>query len=199
MGDVVSLPIVADWISAIAFDPGQDTGWAWCMFDARLAPLLGTRSCLIQAGEAGTRYGQIDCGSTSDDESEAASTMCRYVQQASEQTRQKSGMPMVRTVVICEGFRLRQRTMSLSLLSPVRLQSKLEQSLYEQNVIHQFFEQQASEISIITDEILLDYGMAVPRHLHCKCHRHANDALRHLILWMRKYVKVVRTTEECFE
>lgn len=199
--DVISLPSRrAPWVSVIAFDPGVTCGWAWLAFDESLVSSLGITGSISSAGDRLFRMGQIDVGLSSYEETAGALTMTQYVQRSVEVTREAANrayqyepdgrshparLPVVRSCVICEGFSLQEATKDRTLLSPVRLQAKLEQALVMTGVEHEWFNPLPSEKGVATDERLLRWGLARKGHLKCDCHRHSNDALRHLIVWMR--------------
>lgn len=87
--------------------------------------------------------------------------------------------------LLYEDFTLRERTKDRSLLSPIRVSAHHQTLVLQKGEIHPAIHlQSASEKDVITDDQLKHAG------LWERGRPHAMDALRHLVLWLRKQEKV---------
>jgi len=84
------------------------------------------------------------------------------------------------TCVVLEDFILRERTSDRSLLSPVRLNAMLTQTITSERPELSVVLQSPSDKSVIRDDQLKRWG------LWSVGQQHARDATRHLVLWLRK-------------
>lgn len=171
------------WYSVTVVDPGVWTGWVWMGFS--VLDLIDFRDHeLIRACMTATIpmciAGQLDCS----DENAGVDALANFVIKGRERTevnagRVQSGAPVL-SVVIAEDFVLRQRTMDRSLLSPVRINAKLDYVFHESDI--EFYDDQSSSDakSTVSDERLKRWD------LFERGRPHRNDAIRHLILWLRK-------------
>lgn len=181
-GHLVAVPS-PEWFSVLAVDPGQWTGWAWLGF-CSLDLLDHTDHSLILASaglvEPLFLSGQLDCS----DEDLGVDALVRYAQAGFSRTEavahRKTTAPNVSSVVVCEDFLLRERTMDRSLLSPVRLNAKLGYAFHGSETTFTDRQSSSDAKTSITDDRLKRWG------LYQRGATHRNDAVRHLILWLRK-------------
>lgn len=157
----------------MAIDPGGDTGWVWAMVPGRRDPS-------VELGEA-RASGRMEWGELGGEENEQVLQIREIWVRALRRYRLSVRAGQSRqTRFVCESFQLRESTSDPSLLSPVRIQSKLELLLYTGNIqadVYQTY--QPSQKSVITDERLKRWGLWLPGQ------RHARDAMRHVALDLR--------------
>lgn len=123
--------------------------------------------------------GQLDCT----DENEGVDALANYIIKGRMRTevnagRVQSSAPVL-SVVRAEDFVLRQRTMDRSLLSPVRINAKLSYALHGSDIEFDDTQSSSDAKSTVTDDRLKRWGLYEPGRPH------RNDAMRHLILWLR--------------
>lgn len=176
----------APWTSVVAFDPGGTTGWAWIMFESRMLAADGPLPTLsIAAGlhEPWLMYGEIDCR----DQRKGAAVMERWVRSALARCDRLTGGGRVRAVVVVEAFVLREQTSSSNLLSPILLAARLDQLLGDD--VEWFYQSPADAMSVCSDGRMKAWGWWI------KGQPHATDALRHLVLWLRKELNGEHSTD----
>lgn len=173
-------------LRVIAFDPGGTTGWSMMgvdpfkLLDRKVRP----HECITH-----WYHGEIDCGSQSGSAGNAAEAHGTDLGQA--ESGEAAGAAMCerligiagagKTAVVLEDFILRTQSQSRDALSPVRIIARIEQLLWETKTVPDPFKQQPSEAkTTVTDERLKQWGFWVPGS------RHARDADRHAILFIRK-------------
>lgn len=191
-------------ISVFAIDPGETNGWAWALIGHKEVRKYGVHDSVrralrersgYQLGDRRVLHGQISVeysgGSDADEaysasvgvsEWQAAEQLIATMQMCGEMGARVSGgrVPEITTVVI-EDFILRERTMTRDLLSPVRITAALYVLLCQHEWKMQVVLQSPSDKSVINDERLKALGLwAVGQ-------RHARDAYRHLMLYLRKH------------
>jgi hypothetical protein len=147
----------------MAFDPGGTTGWA-----------------LLSFPETNLYHGHIfeglefDCG-----------------QFDGSEKRQSAGIALMlgeyKGPVVIEDFILRQYRKDPELLSPVRMTSRIENTIEwmeraepRREPIHVFKQQPALAMSTATDGRMKKWGLWTPGQPH------ANDAVRHAITFIRR-------------
>lgn len=160
----------------MAVDPGDTTGWCWLAVDRADLCGLGTRGFLRVSD---IKYGQLRSGGTDHGENLVAHelvSLSRSLWSWAEVDGETDTF-----VVVLEDFILRNPSSDRSLLSPVRINAKLELLLDGTGV--RVTKQSPSEaLATVTDERLrlwnlYDAGSGV----------HARDAQRHVVLAARKY------------
>ena len=186
---------------AIAFDPGETTGWSLMMPKSIVSPdetevtlnhagthVVASRPVVlgIDAGEIILhKHGQIDCGRgqgelNSDDENNPGlnpegecAGIARMVQLCDEYPN---------AVVVVEDFivNFNKIDKSRAALSPVRITAKLEQELWQRG--RRIFVQSTSIKSTMNDERLKELG----RYQRAGGLNHARDADRHALHWLRR-------------
>lgn len=167
------------WVSVFAMDPGMDTGWAWLLFERPLLSADGS----VGAVKVGLELSRPMCMSgtlNTSNEVQGAKTLVRYVSRSRE--RAESFCQRVpRTCIVTESFVNREGTMDPSLSSPERLNSRVQQELSHVDFEYELYEQSPSDAKrVITDKRLRMWGLWHPGQPH------RNDAMRHLLLWLRK-------------
>lgn len=167
------------WVSVFTVDPGERTGWAWLCYERSRLATDGAHGAVkigLELSYAMCMQGEMP----SVKEDEATDEIRRYVRRSSERAASHVATD-VSTVCIIEDFTLRERTMDSSLLSPVRLGAKVAYGMYLDEV-PVYWQSPSDAKSTITDDRLQRWG------LWRKGAPHANDAMRHLILWLRKEI-----------
>ena len=182
---------MAKRLTVVAFDPGGTTGWSLMMidYDDLKDPRKSVQSCLRR-----WYHGGVDCGSNSGDAADSASAT-GYDLGISE-TGEAAGIAICENIVgealamaagpvavVIEDFIIDPDRMNMGrdFLSPVRTMSRLEQLLWESRstTVHK---QMPSEKPTASDERLVRWGM----YTEGKGHRHARDADRHALIFLRK-------------
>jgi hypothetical protein len=174
------------WVSVFAVDPGVDSGWAWLVYEVSRLDSDGALGA-VRVGSGLNdplfRFGEISCV----DEDASTWTLADWIGASSDKARRFIGGGDVRTVVVVESFSLRERTASNDLLSPVRLSAKLGLLVWlinqeEPGVVEWFWQSPSDAKSVCTDERMRRWGLWQAGKPH------ATDAIRHLILWLRKEI-----------
>jgi len=193
---IVDLAPRGKGVSVFAVDPGQTTGWAWCLLGHKEIRERGVEGSIAAAlrARSGTQladrrwaWGQIPCHYTGGteaigvDEWQAAEQLISTMEMCGEMGDRISGgaVPAI-TAVVVEDFVLRQRTMTRDLLSPVRLTAAFYVLMCQHRWRFSVHLQSASDKATINDERLKRLG------LWAKGEQHARDANRHLALYLRK-------------
>lgn len=192
-------------VSIFAIDPGGTSGWAWsCLAYSELQPENGVASALASAskyrggyqlGDVRLAYGQVEAryfpamGDLEDPvtmqywaESNAMNELLAleevYGQMASRVSRGR--VARWDQVVVIEDFILRRSEMNRSLLSPVRLGFGLVHQMRVDGMRAPVF-QSPSDKAVINDERLRKMGLWISGQPH------ARDAMRHLVLYLRRH------------
>lgn len=175
------------WVSVFCIDPGVISGWCWLCFERKLLSSDGELGAIRVGKEVSFGWfhqGQVNCSF----EQFGVSKLLRFIGLSLALAEKHIGVGEVESVVVMEDFVLREMTMDRVLLAPVRVSSKVEMGLFlsedlqETSVIYQ----SASDAkSVVTDDRLVKWGLAKKGHVVCDCHRHSNDAVRHLVIYLR--------------
>lgn len=169
----------ARWVSVFTIDPGKTSGWAWLLFERPLLRHDGSVGCVKVAQGLSTPMfmsGELDTSK----EVQGAKDLVRYVRRSRSRGMTFCRRPP-RTVVVCEAFVSREGTMDSSLLTPERLNSRVESELSREEFDYELVMQSVSDAKgTITDKRLKLWDLWVPGSPH------ENDARRHLLLWLRK-------------
>jgi hypothetical protein len=131
-------------------------------------------------GQIATSYSG-DSNRIGHEEWQAAEQLIATLEMCGEMGHRRSAgaVPRVSHVVI-EDFLLRERTMERNLLSPVRFTAAFQVLLCQHQWRMKCVLQSPSDKSVINDDRLRKLGLwAVGQ-------QHARDALRHMMLWLRK-------------
>lgn len=177
-----------------AIDPGETTGWAWACVgvnEARADPACGGLRLALKAGRV--QWGEVPRTLTDRltgeglplwkvENIQAQALVMEMVRCQAEGSRLSAGtVPQISTVVE-EDFILRERTQDRSLLSPVRVNAKVEYAVGASGIIQpdDIVLQSTQVKRVVTDERLERWGFWVPGKPH------ARDALRHLLAFMRE-------------
>lgn len=192
-------------ISFHAVDPGETTGYAWCLLGHKelmgdepfheMLPRLAQETSGYQLSDSRCRWMQLNCYP---DENNGAENVWHQMIVSRHMTvrileRRPGGSPLDDwpEVVQFEDFKLRERTMNSSLLSPVRLTSKVEMLLHrdvtEFNTVWLDPQSASDAKSTATDERMRNWGLWQPGKPH------ATDALRHLLVSLRRTRTVLRS------
>ncbi|AXQ61378.1 RuvC-like resolvase [Gordonia phage Marietta] len=177
-------------LRVIAFDPGGTTGWSVMRLDpAKLLDKTASWRDVITHWW----HGEIDCGAMSGSVNDAAITQLGdEIDLGGSLSGEHAGAYMMDqlvnqaggrflTALVIEDFILRTQTQKRDALSPVRLTAAFEQMIWERPGYPTPKRQQPSEAkSSITDERLKQWGFWASGS------RHARDADRHAILFLRK-------------
>lgn len=191
--------------SVFAIDPGETSGWAWACVGVKepakdratggMSLALRHRSGTLGAdrrvlwGQVPTRVNDPVSGrpyETWESESiHARELVCLMKMCQGMGARSSSGLVPEISTVVMEDFILREGTQDRSLLSPVRLEARTEAYVFEDDELEvDVHLQSASDMKrTVTEERLKRWGFWVPGQ------RHARDALRHLLLYMREATK----------
>ena len=165
------------WVSVFAVDPGGDSGWAWLLYERRLLQSDGAVGAVrlgMDISDPWCLFGQVDCS----DERHGAERLAHFVRRARERSERIAATDQLRCCLVCEAFILTERTKRASTLSPVRLTARLDAILGDEV---EWFEQTAADAKgVCTDDRMKQWGLWQPGQPH------ATDALRHLVLWLRK-------------
>lgn len=179
--------------SIFAYDPGETSGWAWCCIGRKeltsgvplheLLPFLAadTQGYLLE--DRRFMCGEIKCFPGDRAEDKGAEELYYRAISLDHMAGRVSRGRVGRTHVVGEGFTLRELTKDPSLLSPVRLYSKVELLFYRSNEIDVWVteRQQASDAkATCTDARMRSWGLWLPGKPH------ATDATRHLIVYLRR-------------
>lgn len=174
------------YVTIVALDPGGTTGWSVMqvsierLFDKKVRP----HEMII-----GWWHGEIDCGAKSGNAGSSALAQGYDLGESEtgeaagvflcERLMYQAGQPPLAAVVI-EDFILRTQTQARDALSPVRITAALQQLLWEGKATTTFKQQPSEAKTTCTDDRLKQWGFWVPGS------RHARDADRHAILFLRK-------------
>jgi hypothetical protein len=171
-----------EFVSVFSVDPGGTTGWKWALVNTR-SPSLSLRAC---AGTERMLGGQID-GNEDAQVLRLVAYWSSACKRADRLARALGGANKPSHHLLYESFSLGMLSSDASLLSPVRINAKLELMLaMEQfdpmpDVVESYSPSDAK--STITDDRLERWGLA---HNPPTPWRHENDACRHLALHLRK-------------
>lgn len=189
---------VRGW-SVFTVDPGETTGWAWACVGRSELGRLG----MVEALSAAVRHvsgvqlsdRRFACGQIKGDYSigrffEAEHSMAEdlHIEMVlrTGMTNRVSGGAVPRlSALVYEDFTLRERTKDRNLLSPIRVTAHSQSVLFNRWQIHssslpEIVLQSSSDKSVIRDDQLERWG------LWQRGKPHANDAIRHLCLYLRK-------------
>lgn len=175
--------------SIFTVDPGETNGWAWAVVGRKEIESVGITEALVAAmrkegsGLSRFQWGQMAVQEPDDpkSETECATQLWNRLEALSEMgsSLSRGAVPHVTDLVI-EDFILRARTMDRSLLSPVRMTSKLEQMAHCSPLWMRYTMHSSSDSkSVITDDRLKRWNLWVPGQ------KHARDAIRLLVLRLR--------------
>ena len=175
-----------DGVNIVAFDPGGTTGWSIMRVD--IERLFDPK---VRPHEMITHWwhGEIDCGAQSGNA--GSSALAQGYDLGESETGEAAGVFMCerliyhagrppRSAVVIEDFILRTQTQARDALSPVRITAALQQYLWESKDTTTFKQQPSEAKTTCTDDRLKQWGFWVPGS------RHARDADRHAILFLRK-------------
>lgn len=167
------------WVSVFTVDPGQHSGWAWLLFERPLLPSDGSVGC-VRVGLSLSRPMCMSGEMNTSREVQGSKDLVRYISRSRER-----GMSFcrrsVRQAVVMESFQARERTMDANLTSPERIAARVEQELSRVDYEFEWYWQSPSDAKgTITDKRLKRWGLWYPGQPH------RNDAMRHLLLWLRK-------------
>jgi hypothetical protein len=171
--------ITYDSATVIAIDPGGTTGWS--LISVHPEALTNPHATILENIFV-HQHGEVDCGShrgnlgtslhsgiSTDGEFSGVYDLAKFI----------DGWPCA--AVVIEDFVLRQMRMDRELLSPVRVTSALGYLLWKQGRDYHV-QQPADAKKTCTDDRLKSWGMYDPYGSL----RHARDADRHAILFLRK-------------
>lgn len=179
-------------VSVMCVDPGQESGWWWAVVPHAWLLSLGVHRSITEAvARSFTDRGQVltpHHDHLFESEARHVSVLASVGRKCDEATRTHTdGRLGGLSHVLVEDFILREHSSDRSLLSPVRLTSALYQELSHSHLGSCAWHiQSASDKSVVGDELLRSLGMYRPGWPH------ANDAARHLVLFLRKYVQQLR-------
>lgn len=171
----------------VSFDPGETTGWS--VMETRIDKLLNND---LTIGETVTDWwhGQIDCGATMGNAGDTGTTSRRDLGVSDEGEgmgaaimEQLVGEQFARSpavAVVLEDFILRTQSKKRDAISPVRVISRFDQLMWERRI--ETFRSQPSEKVAVNDDRLKRWGFYEGGHAD----RHARDADRHNILFLKK-------------
>lgn len=195
---------LGDWkgVSVFAIDPGETTGWAWACIGRRELAQHGAEGALelaarhksgVSLGDTRFRTGQVGCnysglssagvGGFVLAELEASNTLLIEMLVCGKMaSRTSKGAVRGITSLVAEDFILREKTKARNLLSPVRLTRGLEALVWHEPELNPLLSLERSSDSkgVVTDERLKRWGFWQ------RGQRHARDAIRVLILHLRK-------------
>ncbi|AXH49791.1 RuvC-like resolvase [Gordonia phage Pleakley] len=173
-------------VSVVAFDPGGTTGWSIMRLDIERLFDKKTRP-----HEMITQWwhGEIDCGAMSGNA--GSSALAQGYDLGESETGEAAGVFLCerlihlgggipRSAVVIEDFILRTQTQARDALSPVRITAALQQLLWEGKDVTTYKQQPSEAKTTCTDDRLKQWGFWTPGS------RHARDADRHAILFVRK-------------
>lgn len=179
-------------LTVVAFDPGGTTGWS--VMKLSYEDLMDQQKPVHEAIHT-WYHGQVDCGSQSGNAGDSA-TANSYDLGISE-TGEAAGVAILSniirqqarpafgglgTAVVYEDFIIRQSNMSRDFLSPVRVTAALQQTAWESRLASEFKQQPSEAKTAITDDRLKTWKM----YYDGSAARHARDADRHALLFLRK-------------
>lgn len=177
-------------VSVFCVDPGVTTGWAWaCLGRKELAggDVVGAIHSArrhrsgAQGGDTRFLYGQVETyrGDENQHVQELISLMLMTHNMARRTT---GGIVSTHTNLVIESFTLRLKTKDRSLLAPVRLTAALGYAVHVHPDLSPRLHMQSPSdaMSTVTDDRLRQWDLWI------KGQQHARDAVRHLILWLRK-------------
>lgn len=185
--DVVLTPEKDGRLVVVAFDPGVSTGWAWRAFDREDLPRLPTAR-LLRVSEGGTGLIERDprvvprlvlAGGVAMWDTYTAMAMQSVVRSAWKVAEVDEDLDTF--VVVVEDFILRTSDAARHTLAPVRVTAAFE-ALMRDSGVNVFTGQSASDAKrAITDERLRRWDV------YEEGPEHRRDAMRHLILFMRRW------------
>ena len=186
-------------LSVLALDPGETTGWAWCVVAYRelgfvwdgswsWSRLFGAviGSGRFECGQEEVYRGPIAGNSAAEkvmvQEAHACRVLGGLIDDLHLRSKAKSnGVVCQVTDLVVEDFVLRERTMGRNLLAPVRLTAGIAQEvLWSEKLIGVTVQSPSDAKSVVTDERLKALGLWI------RGQQHARDACRHLALFLRK-------------
>lgn len=177
-----------------SFDPGEDTGWAWHCASKDSLLQKGTKETLremrpdveleslppdVAALDLGMEHGWIGkgMGHSEDDQVDRMVDLARRCSAAYQVDFSKGDS----FAIVTEDFILRESTMDRNLLAPVRLNAKLERDL--RGIGMRFWLQSPSDAKNVVTDARLRLWNVYDAHSG----KHARDAQRHGILFMRRW------------
>lgn len=171
----------------VAFDPGETTGYARLSLSKRLLMRDGTHAALREAGREGrVRYNQFGlkgrmkvCGEPESADYMRTLTRLGWVEEVLDQRVDSFA-------VVIEDFVLFRSEKSRSLLAPVRITARYEQIMGEVSGIY-FAKQSSSDAKNVVTDARLRKWAAFPEDASNYLGAHSKDALRHAILFARKF------------
>lgn len=191
----------------LAFDPGGMTGWV--MLETQVMALVhpGSQNGLGLSRSAITdrRWGQIDCGVGGFGHDQGVGRGHQYniggeIQGVAEMVDLWHGVGMLTTPVIFEEFTLEQNNKDSDLLFAVRVTSgfiayaagEISEAIIQGAAVERdmrdlgesiFISRRADAKTVATDKRLSSWGLNIPGGT---ANRHARDAMRHAIFFLRK-------------
>jgi len=168
-----------DEARVIALDPGGTTGWSTISV---VPEVLQVDNALILDNIIDHQHGQVDCGSH---RGNLDSTLHPGISTHGEFSGVYDIAKFIRAwpsaAVLIENFTLRQLRMDPDLLSPVRVTAAIGQKIWETG--RDYHVQSPSDAkNVCTDDRLKDWGL----YDSADGMRHARDADRHAILFLRR-------------
>lgn len=175
-----------DHLTVVGVDPGGTTGLS--IMKIKHSDLVDPNKPLHSA-VFGWMHGQIDCGSQSGNAAESATAMGGL---GVSETGEAAGVAIIEhiirqaavspTAVVIEDFIPREFNQTRDFLSPVRITARLDQLLWELRATTQHRQQPSEAKTTCTDDRLQKWGFLTGGHAD----RHARDADRHALLFLRK-------------
>lgn len=178
--------IVDGQVVIMAVDPGDTTGWCWLAVDRGDLCSLGTRGFLKKSD---LRYGQFKTGGTDAGENFVVDLLVESARRCWDWA--EVDVEEDTFLVVLEDFILRNSSMDRSLLSPVRLNAKLQYALRNSG-IRTVLQSSSDAMRTVTDDRLRIWNL-----YDSASGVHARDATRHAVLCARKYASDIRFREWC--
>jgi hypothetical protein len=187
-------------LSIFAVDPGETTGFAWTLLSPQeyegfasgdtetLRAVSGWKGGFLN-GDRRLQVGEINCysdhysGRVLREIGTAESIVIEAIR-CGNMAKRVSKNRVFMSVVVIEDFILRQHSQSRNLLSPVRLAAYIEAFCY-QNPVFQcpiVLQTPSDAKTIMSDKRIRSMGLWIPGKPH------ATDALRHMLLCLRRLV-----------
>lgn len=173
-------------LTVVGVDPGGTTGMS--VMQISYVDLVNPQTPL-QGAIFGWMHGQVDCGSQSGNAAESATAMGGL---GVSETGEAAGVAIIENIicqaaaepaaVVIEDFIPREFNQSRDFLSPVRITAALNQLLWELRATTQHRQQASEAKTTCTDDRLQKWGFFEGGNSD----RHARDADRHALLFLRK-------------